>query len=421
MSDIVLAGDAEEVAQVDSLDITAYDAATTYRVTIGGKILGVAGTTDAPTTETALVTAFNLSGYNEFTEITASRPSNSVLLTHDTAGESHVATSSVSGGTGTIGAVTAVTAADGPSVLTANNCKNASTGARALPVNSDTFTFEQLDVDLKYTLEALAAVTLAALHVKASYTGLCGNVPYNDEGEYDEYRPLYLKVGATLCEIGAGEGDGSNLVMIDFGAVQTACRVLATGSDPELEGLGAFIFKGTNASNVLLVEGGSVSVAPFAGETSTIATLTAIGTAEVTTSAGTTLTTVNCGGTATLTITSAAALADVTTLNIYDEGTVIIKGDNAFTTINVYGSGATLDYRGSGTIGTLNLIDGATLEAGNNPSAFTVTTLNGSGTPTINDQNSRMTVTNAVGVNSSNVFLWNWNLKPGRAITLGAP
>jgi hypothetical protein len=99
---------------------------------------------------------------------------------------------------------------------------------------------------------------------------------------------------------------------------------------------------------------------------------------------------------------------------------VTIRGDNAIGTINVYGDQAVLDYRGSGTITALNLIDSATLDASENPHAFTITTLSGSGRPTIRDPNSRMTVTNAVGVNNSNVFEWNWEVKPGRAITLGA-
>jgi hypothetical protein len=421
MSDIVLAGDALAVAQVDSVDVTGFDAATTYRLTIGGRIVGVAGTVDAATTETAIVTAHNASAYNEFEEITASRPGASVLLTADEAGIPFTAASSVSGGTGTIGAVTAVTACEGPNVLCANNCKNASTGARALPVNSDTFTMEHLEVDLLWLLEAISGVTLAALNIESTMTGLVGLAPYYDDGEYDQYRPLYLKVGATACTIGDGDGDGSNLVMVDFGSVQTACIVKKTGSDPAIDGLHACILKGTHASNTLRVEGDStVDIAPFTGEVSTWATLTAVGAAQVRTSPGTTLTTVVCGGGATIDITSATGLADITTINIYDEGEVTIRGDNAIGTINVYGDQAVLNYLGSGTVTAVNLIDGATIDASDNPNAFTIATLSGSGRPTIRDPNSRMTVTNAVGVNNSNVFEWNWEVKPGRAITLGA-
>ncbi|MDQ3288914.1 MAG: hypothetical protein M3Q42_11790 [Pseudomonadota bacterium] len=421
MSDILLAGDAQAVAQVDSLDITAYDAATTYRVTIGGKIVGVAGTTDAPTTEAAYVTAHNASLYNEFEEITATRPSGSVLLTADTLGKSFVAASSVSGGAGTIGAVTPVTACEGPSVLSANNCKNASTGARTLPVAADTLTLEHLDVDLLYGLEALAGLTLAALYINASFEAQCGLPPYNAAGAYDEYRPLYLKAPASLVRIGAGDGDGSPLVMYDAGSVQTAIEVYATDT-PALDGLHACMVKGTHASNTLKVTGDStVDVAPFAGEVATFLTVTVTGNAEVRTGKGTTLGTLHVGGSATVEIDSAAALADITAINVYDEATVIIRGDNAVTAINAYGPTARVVYLSSGTAAAVNLFDGAQFDCEENPSSFTITTLGGSGAPTINDPNSRMTVTNAIGANNSNVFAWTWQLKPSRTITLGAP
>lgn len=422
MPDFILAGDAPAVAQVDTVDITAFDAATTYALAINGKAIEELGDTDAPTTEQNLVAAWEASLFPEFEEITAAHVGGSVQLTADTAGIPFTATSSVSGGTGTIGNVTNVTAADGPSVLSANNVKNASTGARGLPSGGDTLTFEHLAVSLRYNLEALAGLTLAELHIEASMAGQIGNPPVNTSGDpdYDEYRPLYLKAPATLVVIGAGEGNGSDLLMHDAGAVQCAWRVLATASDGAIAGLHPVILKGTHASNTLHVASGLVDVAPFAGETAAIATLTATGDAQVRTWQGVTLTTVNAAGSSSIEITSAAGLADITVINIYDNATVTVRGDNPITTINVHGPNATLVYLGSGTIGTLNLIDGPTLEATNNPHPFTVTTLNGSGTPTINDPNSRMTVTNAIGANNSNVFAWTWNLKPGRTFTLGA-
>ncbi len=209
--------------------------------------------------------------------------------------------------------------------------------------------------------------------------------------------------------------------MHDAGSVPCAWLVISTASDGALDGLSPVILKGTHASNTLKVESGSVDVAPFAGETATLLTLTAVGDAFVRTGPGVTLGTVIAGGNATIDITLGAGLTDTTAIHVYDAATVIIRGGNGHTAINAYGSEATLTYLGSGTIADLALIDGPTFDAADNPHAFIVTTLTGSGTPTINDPNSRMTVTDEIEPQNSNVFAWTWNLKPGRKITLGAP
>jgi N-acetylmuramic acid 6-phosphate (MurNAc-6-P) etherase len=99
---------------------------------------------------------------------------------------------------------------------------------------------------------------------------------------------------------------------------------------------------------------------------------------------------------------------------------VIIRGDNAITAITLYGSNATLIYLGSGTIGTLTLVDSPTINAADNLNSFTVTTLSGSGAPVIKDPAGKLTVTNAITTNNSDVFEWDWQLRQGRAITLGA-
>lgn len=421
MSDIALVADAFAVAQVRAQAITGYDVATTYKCTIGGRVISTVGTGGTTTTTAAaLVALLNASTYPEFAEITWSNNTNTVIGTCDTPGKAITFTLSVSGGTGTVGAASDTTANDGPEALTANNCKNAATGVRALATGGDTFTLESIDTDLRYNLDALSAVTVAALYIEASFTGECGLPPLNQDGtlDYDEYRPQYLQIGATVCLIGDGSGDGSDLMMIDLGTVLGGVTVLKTGSSPTLAGLGALIIKGTNASNTLKAVSGSIDIAPFAGETATFATLTAVGDASVRTSSGVTLTTVNAGGSATIDLNAAG---NPTTINIYDQATVIVRGSIAPGTINVYGKSAKLIYLSSGNPTTVNLIDGATLDCTDNPSTFTIGTLTGSGAPTINDPNSRMTVTNAVDPKNSDVFGWTWNLKPGRQITLGAP
>jgi hypothetical protein len=420
MADYLLAADVyPKVAQVRDGNITAYDASTTYKVTINGRTVsqvGTGGTTT--TTATAFATALNASTIPEFAEITWSSSTSHVIGTCDTAGKSFTCTSSVSGGTGTFGAFSDTTSNDGSEALTANNVKNASTGARALPSNSDTLTIETLGTDLKYGLDALSGVTLANLYIEASMTGNVGLEPINSDGaqSYDEYRQAYLQAPATVCTIGAGEGNGSGLVCWDAGSVQTTCEVRSTGS-AGVDGLKAAVLKGTHASNVFKVESGSVDFAPFAGETATIATLTVTGDADVRASTGVSLGTVNAGGSSTLLIDQVAALADITALNVNDSATVTIYGDNATTTATINGTSPTLDYRSSGTITTLNLYDGATFDMTNNPTGCTVTTINALGKCTIKDPNGKLTVTNAI---TAGLSLVTWEVTPKRSITLGA-
>jgi hypothetical protein len=424
MSDFALVADALAVAQDRRATITAYDAATTYKVTINGKVVSLLGTGGTVTTTAAALVAL-LNGSTvpqEFQEATWSNSSGTLISVMDTPGKPITWTTSVSGGTGTFGAASDTTSNDGPEALTANNVKNVATDARALPSASDTLTLEALDDDVKYALDALSGLTLAALYIEASFSGQCALEPIDSDGatDYDNYRPLYLKAPATLAEIGAGDGDGSNLILLDASSVQQALTVWKTGDSPVLDGLKALIWKGTHASNVVKISSGSMDVAPFAGETATIATLSVGGDADVRTGAGVTLGTVNVSGNATLDITSAAALADITTINLYDRATLIVRGDNAITTINVYSADVTIIYLASGTVGAVNLFDGPTFDATDNLNSFTITTLAGSGKPTVKDPNSRMTVTNAVDPKSGNIFDWTWKLKTSRAFTLGA-
>lgn len=404
MADIILAGDALAVAQVISGTLDTYDASTTYTVTINGKTIssvGTGGTTS--TTATALRALLNASTIPEFAEITWGGSTNAITGTCDTTGKSIIATLTVAGGTGTITNFSNSTAVDGPEVLSAGNCKNASTGARALPANSDTFTIEDLTTDLRYSLGATSAVTVAGLYVESSMTGQVGLPLLNEDAatSYHEYRPRYLAIGATEAIIGAGSGDGSGLVMIDFGSVQTACSVL-TSDTPAIDGYHAIIIKGTHASNTLTVQGGTVDVAPFAGEVSTLLTLTATGDATVRTSSGVTLGTVHAGGQSTVDITSADGLTDITAINVFESASVTLRGTNDVTAVTVAGDGTTtptllIACSGTGVVlGTVNLYTGAVLDLDNCPGTVTATTINVYGECTINDRNEKLKVTNAV-------------------------
>ncbi len=114
-------GHAQPVAQVVTITISGYHASTTYSITINSKTVSVAGTTDTAGTASALQVALAASTIPEFAEVTWTYPGSGAVVTGTAAtpGVPFTATSSVSGGSGTIGAVTTTTANSGPNVYSA--------------------------------------------------------------------------------------------------------------------------------------------------------------------------------------------------------------------------------------------------------------------------------------------------------------
>lgn len=117
MANNVWRGDAQAVAQVVTVVVTADDAATTYTITINSKTVSVLGAgTGVNDTATALQEALAASTIPEFQEVTWTVSTATITGTASTPGVPFTATSSVSGGTGTIGSVTQTVANSGPNV-----------------------------------------------------------------------------------------------------------------------------------------------------------------------------------------------------------------------------------------------------------------------------------------------------------------
>jgi len=105
---------AVSVRQVSTITITAYDAATTYKVTIGGTDvtqIGTGGT--AAQTAQALTAALNASVNANFTPITWTSSGTVITGKADVGGVAFTPTTSVTGGAGTIGAPAAVVLSTG--------------------------------------------------------------------------------------------------------------------------------------------------------------------------------------------------------------------------------------------------------------------------------------------------------------------
>lgn len=337
-----------------------WEADDLIRVVIGSKTVDfVAGSTVTATVVSNLVSAYNAldsSVYPEFAELTADAPAATTFrLTADTAGVPFTATltpleagggaadAQTIEGAGTATTGTLATSPTGPNWWSAAG--NWSTGA--VPVNSDIVYLENSSVSIRYGL-AQSAVTLAELHISDTFTGDIGLPEINqDATDYHEYRATFLAIAATVLNIGTGDGSGagSGRLKIDNGSVQTTLTVYGTGgaSEPDVP---ALVWKGTHASNVVNVYGGSVGLSVYGTDSAVVATLRVEG-----------------GGTAVRCGDSCA----VTTLTMAG-GTVLFDGATVTT---VTQDGGTLTLRDSGTVTTLTVNEGALVYR----SAGTITTL----------------------------------------------
>lgn len=375
MSTHVWQGDAVAVAQESRATPANVGTADVFTLTCGGVSVSYTAASGDGVAEVVagLVAAWNASTAPQLTEITASDQTSYVKLLHDAAGVEFTVTGSTTDGDSTDTqtlTVTTPTAAAGPYVWAAENFD---TGT--LPTDSDTVVFEDSDVDVRYGLNQ-STVTLAVLKIKKSYSGQIGlartaSAGYHKSGNsaYTEYRDTYLRIGATSIEIGEGDGSGSSRLKLDPGTAQTTINVHDTGSSSEVAHR-ALMLKGTHASNELNVNKGQVEVAPFAGETATIATLRVgyktnrTGDADVRTGSGVTLTTIEQSG-GLLDVQSA-----VTTVNLTG-GSFSFRGSGAMTTLNL--DGGTCYYQSAGTLTTLNLGSGGVFDCRRDMRARTLT------------------------------------------------
>ncbi len=386
MGTLLWRGDAPAVAQVSTATITGDDATTTYKITINGKVVSVLGTgSGVNATASALKAALASSTIPEFQEVTWTVSTATITGTAATPGVPFTATSSVSGGAGTIGAVS-TTAGQGPNDWSV--AANWSTGV--IPANGDDVYIQNSTSPILYGL-AQSGVALNSINGDSTFTGTGGLPRYNPNG-YLEYRPTYLAIGASTANLGTnpGAGAGSGRFKIDFGSGATVVNVFGTGS-PADPGLPALIIKGTNITS-LNCQSGSIGVAIEAGNVSTITTVR-IGwissqatDVNLTLGAGCTLTTIDQEG-GFLTLNSTVA----TLINF--GGTASVFGSGTITTLDVE-EGGTVNYWSSGTITTATGGYGSTLNFDGDRRTKIVTNMTLYGT--LNDRAHVVTHTNPV-------------------------
>lgn len=408
MSTILWRGDAQAIAQVNTITPASVGIGNTFTVTINGKsVTYTAAAATVADVVNGLLALLNASQIAEFLEVTwTANGTSNLVATAATAGIPFTQTSSASGGTATLTTATTTTSS-GPADL--GVAANYSTGA--LPTNGDDLYFENTSNPCLYNLNALSAVTLNSLNVRSTFTGSSAAIglPLNNANGYYEYRPTYLAVGATTINLFGGSGGaGAGRIKINTGTVQTAINVFFTGSQLEA-GIPVFLWKGTNASNVATIYKGTVGVAFFDGESATLATLRVAyisnvnGDAVVTCGAGATLTTITQDG------GSLTTNSNVTTLN-QNAGSWIPNG--AATTGTLKQTGGATDYRSSGTITTLTGFGGS-FDASKNPVGFTVTNATLYKGYSYSDPNKVVTWTNPAAIQCALNDLTNFNIGTG--------
>lgn len=380
-------GGATAVAQISTIAVTAYDAATTYKITIGGIVVSVVGSGGTTTTvATALAAALNASTHPYFTAVTWTSSTNTVTGTADVAGAPFVATSSVSGGTGTIGAAATPTAAAGPNDY--STAENWSLGA--VPVATDDVVLKDDDADICWGL-AQGSVQLNSLAIHKTFTGRIGLdrtkfATSSDGRTYSttsvpEYRAHYLALdvvdgnavvlGENLSQASAA---GSGRLKLDFGAAAPVVTVIATAATSVDAGQPAVRLLMTGAASALYVRSAAAGVgvavdAP--GEVSTLATIDVAdtsSTSKVFIGAGVTLTTWKQAGGINI-IGGAAATMTACTSN---GGTLRIEGDFTITTLTVNGGTVTDNHvKTGGNANTTVAHNSGTLDATGSSAART--------------------------------------------------
>lgn len=355
--------------QVYTVTITAGDAATTYKITIGAKVVSVVGYATVTLVATALYDLLVASEDGEFQEITWTNPSAGVVkATANEAGKPFTLVASVTGGTGTISGAATTT---NLSPNDANDGVNYSTGA--LPALGDTmlYDFGNEDQSVLWNLDALAAINLDTLIRRRTFTGRIGLDEINTDGTpYTEYRVTELTFGlqgSFLINVEQPASDAAGHVKLNTSTLRTNLNV--TGDGPGQLYNEQLWWRGTHINNAVFAKNCSLAVLPVSenvsGYTAVVSSLTAENSSVRLGAGVTTLTTVTALNSY-LEINSTVGTFTIT------GGAATVKNSAAATTITA-DRGASVTYLSNGTITTLTLGHGCGFSRGGDVRALVIT------------------------------------------------
>lgn len=389
---------ATAAAQITTVQVTAYDAATTYALLVGGITIATsvaAGSANA--VATALAAAWEASAHIYATGVTATSATDTVTLTADVAEVPFTVTTSVTGGSGTLGSVTESTAPTGPHTL--DEPQNWS--GEALPSNDDVLILRDSDIDIAWGLDGLTT-TGHELRVEQSYTGAIGldwsGVATTADGQTTnsaapEYRQTYLQLDISRLviggHIGTGDPGGSQRIMIDNDRGSASQTVVFQTSFTSTElGKPPVRLKFAHANADIDIRSGIVGVAvDIPGETSTIG--------DVVMRAGQ----FHCGDGVTMTnYTQHAGQGRLTlgaatlTQALVHGGRCVIDGDQAVTTVKMTDGEVVANT--TGTITNVTHAGGGTIDFTQSSEARTVTNYNADRGGSLVQDEDVLTITN---------------------------
>lgn len=372
-------------AQVDTVTVTAADVATTYKITHGttGNVVSCLGQATTALTAQALIDAVVAAAAGpapEFADIVSniapSLSGSTITFTGPADGAPLSYSTSVSGGAGTIGAVTSVTTPQSPNDL--NDGKNYSGGA--LPSAADTLIFENGSVDAKYNPTALSAIALTRVVRRPTYTGRIG-LPDMSELGYIEFRGRYVQFQAATVEWETSDQDAAGQFRLEMTAAgATVAYVIHSSANPATLGNEPVQIFGFASTSTLSLVGGGVWVSPETGQAAVVATLLGVS-AAVHVGPSATLTAVNLNGCDSILETDYDTLAidrggtcrvldpaGAGTSTVIQQGTVIWQSTDTTDDLSIQSQGvfdASLAI-GNFAVGTVELHEGSRL---NDPNA----------------------------------------------------
>lgn len=404
-------GDAAVVQKVVTATPENVEIGDVFTLSLGSRSVSFTAAAATVANVTAgLFAAWQANNLPEFQEITASDNTTHLSFLADTAGKDFVLTSSTSDGgmTNDQALVIATTTANaGPHDWSvASNWEPS-----GVPANGDDVFLANSDVDILYGLDQ-SGVTLGSLQIQKSFVGKLG-LPIVNAADYVEYRPTYLKIGATSLTIGDGVGAGSSRLKLDTGSVQTSLVVSHTNL-PESGQQAAFYWKGSNASNSATILRGAIGLAILPGETCTLSALN-VGEVE---GSGDSLVTIGSGstiGTVNQVAGAVTSKSSVTTLNLRG-GLFAPLHTASITTCSI--RAGELQHFSSGTITTLEIAGGtANFAKASIPRAVTNCTLYTGGA--IRDPGKRVTWTNGIKLNNTNPTAVTLDIGDHMTLTIG--
>ena len=273
MATVLYVGKQVKRAGVKSVTVGSSTAAQTFTLTTGnGKaITYTAGSGETTTTIAAALQAlFAAATDGEFTELdSGSTPTSNVFnVTGPADGAPFTLTTS---GTGTL-TIATVTAQLSP--YDVSDGLNYSTGALPTAGGVDDLIDESAGTAMLYNAAALTAIDLLSFTRRASNQGGLG-LPVTNANGYPEYRTSELEINAPTIRIELNSRDRAGSLRIKSvwsGSAVTATIMGAGGTEVRKE---AVEIRGLPASSIVDVSQGSVAIAPYAGQTATVATLLA--------------------------------------------------------------------------------------------------------------------------------------------------